>query len=56
MGALASLAGLLLSYHADLPAGPAVVLSAGALWLGSVIAGPRASLLLQVLRRPHLAG
>ncbi len=56
IGALSSLVGLLLSYHADLPAGPAVVLSAGALWLGSVAAGPRASLLLQVLRRPHLAG
>jgi len=56
LAAIASVAGLLLSYHADLPAGPAVVLSAGALWIVSLTVGPRESLLRRVLRRPHLAG
>lgn len=40
---LASLAGLLLAYHADLPAGPAIILTAGGLWLASLIAGRRQS-------------
>ena len=40
----ASLAGLLLSFHADLPAGPAIVLSAGAIWALGLLAGPRESL------------
>jgi zinc/manganese transport system permease protein len=30
---LSSFAGLLLSYHTDIPAGPAIVLTAGALWM-----------------------
>ncbi len=42
---LASLAGLLLAFHADLPAGPAIVLTAGGLWLGSLILGRRQSAL-----------
>lgn len=42
---LASAAGLLASYHLDLPTGPAIVLAAGALWAGSLAAGPRESLL-----------
>ncbi len=41
---LASLGGLLLSYHADLPAGPAIVLVAGLAWLAGLLAGPCASL------------
>jgi zinc/manganese transport system permease protein len=52
----ASYGGLLLAYHADLPAGPAIVLVAGAVWLGLILAGPRESLLYRALRRPHLAG
>lgn len=48
----ASLAGLLASYHADLPAGPAIVLSAGALWLGGLVGGPCNSLRAR-LNRPH---
>ena len=47
-----SLAGLLLSFHADVPAGPAIVLSAGALWLAGLLAGPRDSLRAH-LNRPH---
>lgn len=53
---LASAAGLTLSFHADVPTGPAVVLTAGALWIVSLAAGPEGSLLARVLRRPHYAG
>lgn len=56
LAVLASVLGLLLSYHADVPTGPAIVLSAGGLWLGSLAAGPQHSLLRRWLRRPHLAG
>ncbi|MFN6953345.1 MAG: metal ABC transporter permease [Acetobacteraceae bacterium] len=51
-----SVAGLLLSYHADLPTGPAIVLAAGAAWLLSVAVGPVDSLAARHLRRRHLAG
>ena len=37
--------GLLLSFHLDLPTGPGIVLSAGAIWGISLIVGPHASLL-----------
>jgi len=50
---LASISGLLLSYHADLPTGPAIIIAAGALWALLILAGPRESLLRRVLRRPH---
>ena len=40
----ASLAGLLVSYHLDVPAGPAIVLSAGGLWAMGLVLGPRHSL------------
>jgi zinc/manganese transport system permease protein len=56
IAALAAFAGLLLSYHADLPSGPAIVLMAGLLWALSVIAGPVDGMLTRALRRPHLAG
>jgi zinc/manganese transport system permease protein len=41
---LASAGGLLLSFHADLPAGPAVILAAGGVWVASLGTGPRLSL------------
>ena len=53
---LSSAAGLLLSYHLDLPSGPAIVLVAGAAWVVSLVAGPVDGLLARWLRRPHLAG
>ncbi|WP_082012845.1 metal ABC transporter permease [Belnapia sp. F-4-1] len=52
----ASLAGLLLSFHADVPAGPAVVLCAGLAWAVSVLAGPVDGLAARLLRRRHLSG
>jgi len=50
LAVLASTGGLLLSYHIDIPAGPAIVLSAGALWLVGLAFGPRESLLRGTLR------
>lgn len=52
---VASVIGLTLSFHADLPTGPAIVLAAGALWFVSLAAGPEGSLLARLLRRPHCA-
>ena len=49
----ASLAGLLLSYHLDVPAGPAIVLSAGGLWALGLVLGPRESLLRRLRRIPE---
>ena len=37
----ASVVGLLLSYGVEIPAGPAIVLTAGAFWAVSLVAGPR---------------
>jgi zinc/manganese transport system permease protein len=56
LAATASCAGLLLSFHADIPAGPAIVLAAGALWLAALAVGPHESLARRWLRQPHLAG
>lgn len=44
MALLASYGGLLLSFHADVPGGPAIVLMAGVQWLAGLLAGPHASL------------
>jgi zinc/manganese transport system permease protein len=56
IAALSAFAGLLASYHLDLPSGPAIVLTAGVLWAGSVVAGPVDGLAVRLIRRPHLAG
>lgn len=52
-GVAASLAGLLLSYHAALPSGPAIILSAGVLYLFSLLVGPRGVLRPLLLARNH---
>jgi zinc/manganese transport system permease protein len=46
--------GLLVSYHLDLPSGPAIVLVAGLGYLVSVALGPRDSLRALYVRRSHL--
>jgi len=51
---LCGYAGLLLSFHANLPSGPAIVLAAGALYGLSVIAGPVGGLIWAALPRRHL--
>ena len=52
--ALSGYAGLVLSYQAALPAGPAIILVAGLLYLLSVAVGPVGGLVWLVLPRRHL--
>jgi zinc/manganese transport system permease protein len=56
MAVIASYGGLLGAYWLDVPAGPGIVLAAGALWAASLVAGPQESLMQGWLRRPHLTG
>lgn len=51
VGALACYAGLVLSFHFDLPTGPAIVLFAGAIYAGSVVFGRYGGLVRRALRR-----
>jgi len=51
-----SYAGLLLSYYYDLPAGPAIILILGSIYLISVIVGPESGLLNRQFVRHHLVG
>jgi zinc/manganese transport system permease protein len=44
LACLSSYGGLVLSYNFDIPAGPAIVLTAGAFWIVSLLAGPNAGL------------
>ena len=53
VGLLASWAGLLVSYHWNLPASPAIILGAGTCYLLSVLFGPQGGL-LHTLRRSRL--
>src|SRR5580698_8952445 len=52
--ALSGYAGLVLSHQAGLPAGPAIILVAGLLYLLSVAAGPVGGLVWLILPRRHL--
>jgi zinc/manganese transport system permease protein len=54
IGILSGLAGLLLSFHAELPAGPAVILAAGAAYLASLLFGREGGLVWQALPGRHL--
>lgn len=54
IGFVAVFAGLLLSYHADWPSGPAIILVAGAFYLYSVLAGRYNSLRARYFPSPHL--
>lgn len=51
---VASAAGLLASYHAGLPSGPAIILAAGLAYLASLLFGPVGSIAVRYLPRPHL--
>jgi zinc/manganese transport system permease protein len=53
-GVLSGYLGLLLSFHSGLAAGPSIILVAGALYLGSVLAGSVGGVLRYVLPKPHL--
>jgi zinc/manganese transport system permease protein len=52
--AFSGFAGLLISYHANMPSGPAIILVAGGLYLVSVVLGPAGGLLWRVLPGRHL--
>ena len=51
---VAGYTGLLLSFHAGLPSGPAVILVVGALYAASVVVGPVGGLLWQAFPGRHL--
>lgn len=55
IGFASSIVGLLLSYHASLPSGPAIILSAGAIYFVSVVASPRGLLLSRLPKSLHRA-
>lgn len=55
MGAAASYCGLLLSFHADVPAGPAIILACGIIYVGSLVFGRAGGLFRQWGSRRHLA-
>ncbi len=50
---LASLSGLLLSYHYSLPSGPAIILVAGIVYGASLVFGPSGGLVAQALPRRY---
>lgn len=52
-GIIASFCGLLTSYHGELPSSSAIIIIAGILYSGSVLFGPKGSILSQVLHLPH---
>ena len=54
IGVLSGVFGLLLSFHAELPAGPAIILSAGGIYLASLVVGPAGGLLWLVRPGRHL--
>lgn len=54
LAGLASLSGLSLSYQFDLPSGPTIVLAAGALYLVSMLVGPRGGVLRRLVQARHL--
>lgn len=55
IGMISSVAGLLLSYHFALPSGPAIILSAGAIYLASILFGSRGVLAVRVRHRHRTA-
>ena len=54
IGMLSGATGLLLSYHVELPAGPAIILVAGGAYIGSLFFGREGGLLWLALPRRHL--
>jgi zinc/manganese transport system permease protein len=53
-GAVSGYAGLLLSFHAGAPSGPAIILVAGVLYAVSVLFGPVGGVLRQMFPGRHL--
>jgi zinc/manganese transport system permease protein len=55
IGILSSGFGIVVSYHAGTPTGPTIILSAGVLYLFSILFGQKNGLILRLLPRKHLA-
>jgi zinc/manganese transport system permease protein len=53
IGAASCISGLLLSYHASLPSGPAIILSAGVVYILSILVGTRGILATRVRHMSH---
>ncbi|TGP46542.1 metal ABC transporter permease [bacterium M00.F.Ca.ET.230.01.1.1] len=53
IGFASCIAGLLLSYHASLPSGPAIILSAGVVYFCSILFGTRGVLRARIVRHRH---
>lgn len=53
-GMLASYAGLIISYHASLPSGPLIILTAGLFYLLALVFGPAGGLMRRLKPRRHL--
>ncbi len=53
IGMVSCVAGLLVSYHAALPSGPAIIFAAGAIYLFSVIFGTRGAIAARVRPSRH---
>ncbi|WP_080919529.1 zinc ABC transporter permease AztB [Manganibacter manganicus] len=53
IGFASCLSGLLLSYHAALPSGPAIILSAGVVYFVSIMFGTRGALRARAIRHRH---
>ncbi len=51
-----SYVGLLISFHSDLPSGPAIVLTAAACYIASLLLGARDSVRQRLSRPAHLHG
>jgi zinc/manganese transport system permease protein len=51
LGAASSITGLLVSYHLGIASGPAIILTAGVIYLASMLAGRRG--LISARMRPH---
>ena len=53
IGMVSCVAGLLMSYHASLPSGPAIILSAGVIYIASILVGSRGVLSNRVRQTRH---
>jgi zinc/manganese transport system permease protein len=56
IGIVSGYAGLLLSYHGNLPAGPAIILVAGAIYAVSILVGRIGGYATRLVPRAHLEG
>jgi zinc/manganese transport system permease protein len=56
IGIVSGYAGLLLSFHGNLPAGPAIILVAGAIYTASIFIGRVGGFAGRLVPRPHLEG